>query len=65
MPSLYDSIKVYENTSLTALYFENKTITYKKLIANVKKMISYFQAHGIKQGDVVTVVLPNIPATIY
>lgn len=65
MPTLYESIKKYEDSSLNALYFENKTITYKKMISNIKKMISFFKVHGVKQGDVVTVVLPNIPSTIY
>lgn len=65
MPSLYDNIKKYENTSLNALYFENKSVSYKKLIINIKKMISYFIKHGINKNDVVTLVLPNIPISIY
>ncbi len=65
MPTLYESILKFENSSLSALYYENKTITYKKLIENIKKLVSYLRDKGIKSGDVVTTVLPNLPITIY
>lgn len=51
--------------SRPALYYEEKTISYEALFSNVKKMMSFFSSIGIKRRDTVTVVLPNIPATIY
>ena len=63
--TLYESILKYENEGLNALYFENKSITYKQLLINIRKMITYLKGKGIKKGDIVTVVLPNIPSTVY
>ena len=65
MKTLYDSLLKYKDTKLKALFFNNKEITYKKLISNIEKMISFFKEKGIKKDDVVTLVLPNIPSTIY
>ena len=63
--NLYENILKYENSKLNALYYNNKTISYKKLMINIRKMANYLSFRGIKRGDVVTVVLPNIPTTIY
>lgn len=65
METLYQSLLKYEDTKLTALYFENKKISYKTLLLNVRKMISFFKNKGIKKGDVVTTALPNIPQMVY
>ncbi len=48
-----------------AIYFQNKTITYCEMHQNVRKAVAYFQKLGVKEGDVVTVSLPNIPTCIY
>lgn len=40
-------------------------ITYKNLEDNVKKYKKAFINDGIKAGDVVTLSLPNVPASIY
>lgn len=63
--TLYEKILKYNDQDLNALYFENKTITYKTLLTNVRKLVSYFIDKGIKKGQVITVSLPNIPSTIY
>ena len=65
MKTLYDSLLKYKDTNLKALYFENNEYTFKTLINNTQKMMSFFKEKGIKQNDVVTLVLPNIPSTIY
>lgn len=64
MKTLYDSLLKYKDTNLKALYFENNEFTYKTLINNTQKMMPFFKEKGIKKGDVVTLVLPNIPSTI-
>ena len=63
--TLYDKIKNFENSGVNALYFENKNITYKTLLSNIRKLMSYFRSKGISKGDVVSVVLPNLPSSIY
>ena len=63
--TLYDKIKIYENSNLNALYYENKSISFDKLLSNIRKLMNYFKSKGIKKDDVMTVVLPNIPSSIY
>lgn len=63
--SLYENIRLNMNDSLVALRYENKEITYKKLVSNINKLITYFKESGLKKGDVVTIVLPNIPSSVY
>lgn len=65
MQTLYESIKKYENSNLTSIYFENKKYTFKEVVININKMVTYLKEKGIKKDDVVTVVLPNVPVTIY
>ena len=65
MLTLYESLKRNENINVNALYFENKSYTFKEVVKNVEKMVTYLQNKGIKENDVVTVVLPNVPVTIY
>ena len=65
MSTLYESLKKNENIKVNALYFENKSYTFKEVVKNVEKMVTYLQSKGIKENDVVTVVLPNVPVTIY
>lgn len=64
MTTLYEEIAKFENSGLTALYYENKKFSYKELISNIRKMVNYLRSCGIKKGDVVTTVLPNLPITI-
>lgn len=65
MKTLYGSLLKYENSKSAALYFENKTVSFKELIKNIKKTVSYLRDHGIGAHDVVTVALPNIPVSVY
>ena len=65
MESLYQSLLKYKNSNVTALYFENKKYSFSKLICNIDKMVTYLKNKGIKKGDVVTSVLPNVPVTVY
>ena len=63
--TLYEKILKYDNSSLNALYYENKSITFNKLLSNIRKLVTYYKKKGIKKGEVVTVVLPNIPLSVY
>lgn len=65
METLYESIAKYQNKDIVAMYYENKKINYKTLISNIHKMVNYLREEGIKEGDVVTLVLPNVPSCIY
>ena len=64
--TLYEKILKYDNSSLNALYYENKSITFNKLLSNIRKLVTYYKKKGIKKGDVVTVVLPTfgVPRSI-
>ena len=63
--TLYKSIQRYEDSGVTALYFENKRISYKSLLVSIRRVAAYLKEKGIKKGDVVTVALPNLPTTVY
>ena len=43
MPTLYESLKRNENINVNALYFENKSYTFKEVVKNVEKMITYLK----------------------
>jgi len=65
MKTLYSSLLKYEECGNTALYFENKSISFRELIKNIRKTVSYLRDKGISAQDVVTVALPNIPVSVY
>ena len=43
---------------------EKKTLSYKKLNNNVATVANYLKSIGVKEGDVVAAIMPNIPETI-
>lgn len=50
---------------LPAMVFQNKKYTFRQMIASVEKLASSLIGYGIKKGDFVSIVSPNIPqATI-
>ena len=63
--TLYDKISNCSDGELIAMHYEKKNISYNRLLINIRKLMSYFKNKNIMAGDVVTVVLPNIPSTIY
>lgn len=65
MSTLYENIFKYEESLKTALNFDKKEISYKKMCKNIKKMISFLKDKGIKENDIVTIALVNIPSSIY
>ncbi len=63
--SLYERLLRQEHSAAVAVYYGRRSISYPALLRNVRKMIGYFRSLGIRQGDVVTVSLPNIPVSVY
>lgn len=65
--SLYETfllghIKAYTNP---CILFLGKTLSYKYVLTRIDKTASLLIQQGIKQGDIITLVLPNIPQTMY
>ena len=57
--------EVGEDTDYTALnYFETK-ITYKELFNNINICARALRSYGVKEGDIVTICLPNMPEALY
>ena len=63
--SLFYCFEDYKESNDVAIYYKNKKISYKDFYNNVLKLATFFERLGIKKGDVVTLVLPNIPQCIY
>ncbi len=65
--SIYHFMKdsMVENKDLIAInYFEHK-ITYKELLSNINIAAKGLREFGVKEGDIVTICLPNMPEAIY
>lgn len=60
--ALFKSAKNYPDQ--VALTFQGKDTTYRNLIPQVLQAEKAFKAIGIKEGDVVTVCMPNVPQTV-
>ena len=57
METLYESLIKYNNSDVTALYYENKKYSFSTFLSNVRKMVTYLKNQGIKENDVITIVL--------
>ncbi|MDY6820399.1 MAG: long-chain fatty acid--CoA ligase [Deferribacterota bacterium] len=55
---LYDSAKKYPNN--TALIFEGYKLTYAKLVEMIDRLATALVEMGVKKGDKVATILPNI-----
>ena len=47
-----------------AICFENKLITYQKLLKEVDKLAEFLHEMNVKEKDIVTVSMPNMPMSI-
>ena len=56
--ALFESARKYPEQ--VALTFEGKDTTFSKLVPQIRKAEKAFRAIGIKEGDVVTICMPNI-----
>ena len=68
----YPTMTLYETIEKTAesypyydaFMYYGKKITYKEFIIRIKKMASSLLEEGIKEGDVITICMPNTPSAI-
>lgn len=65
--SLYESILVASKEAgrNVALYYFNEKFRWDRFIYRVNQFAQGLRQDGVKPGDVVTVLLPNIPEAIY
>ena len=65
--SIYNYMKdsVGDNTDLYALnYFDNR-ITYAEFFRHINVCARALREYGVKEGDIVTICMPNMPEAIY
>jgi long-chain acyl-CoA synthetase len=65
--SMYDQIRLstHKYANNTAIMYMGKKITYKSLFKKINLIAKGFNRLGIKKGDIVTILLPNIPEVLY
>ena len=63
--NLFTCFEEYKDNEDIAIYYKSKNIKYKDFYNNVLKLAVFLENLGIKKGDIVTLVLPNIPQCIY
>lgn len=65
--SLYDYIYRENRDRLEniAVSFFEKTISYGEVFDNIEIVYKAFLGYGVRQGDIVSVCIPNIPEAIY
>jgi long-chain acyl-CoA synthetase len=60
--ALFESARKYPNQ--VALTFQERDTTFAQLEPQIREAEKAFRAIGIKEGDVVTVCMPNVPQTV-
>ena len=60
--ALFESARKYPDQ--VALTFQERDTTYAQLVPQIVQAEKAFRAIGIKEGDVVTVCMPNVPQTV-
>lgn len=65
MSALYECLQKYRQSTLIALRFFTRAISYPVFLEQIDRMAAYLKENGIKRGDTVTVSLPNIPSAVY
>ena len=65
--SMYDYLKEVSSkwSRLGALYFEGKSVSFDEMFRQIEACSRAFQAIGVKKGDFVTIVSPNLPQAVY
>ena len=63
----YESLKRYNINRLdnVALEYIFTSITYEEMFKNIEKAADSLTAMGIKKGDSITSILPNMPESVY
>ena len=64
--TIYELVEKTANTypSYYAYEYYGKKVTYKEFISKIKKTASALLNMGVKEGDVVTICMPNTPVAI-
>lgn len=62
--TLYQSIKKFQDSTNTALYFRNKKIDYISLVKRVDGLANKLYSLGIRNNTVVSLLAPNVPEAI-
>ena len=64
--SMYEQVKnsYLKYPNHIAINYMNKKITYASFMQKINTVAKGFKNLGIKQGDIVTILLPNIPETL-
>ena len=65
--SMYEHLRkgAEKYPNLTAVEFQGKKYTYKKLIENIEKVAKSLVAVGVKKGDAVSIVTPSTPQALF
>lgn len=65
--SAYELMKMNnkDNLGKCALDYYGRKISYYELLENIEKVAKSLKAHGINEGDIVSICMPNMPETIY
>ncbi len=65
--SLFDAVKetAEKYPDATALLFMGRKTTYKEMIRNIENCAKSLRTIGIREGDRVTIALPNCPQGVY
>ena len=58
-----ESVRKYNDRDL--IIFQNNKLTYAELNDNVEKLSSGLHEMGLKKGDMIGVILPNMPEYVY
>lgn len=54
-----------DNLNKTAIYYFGKKYTYQELFSKIDSIAESFLNLGVKQGDIVTIAIPNIPENVF
>lgn len=65
--SCYDYLYIcnYKYLGRTALSYFGRKITFEELFRNIDDTAQALKAAGVKEGDIITISLPNIPEAAY
>ena len=65
--TLYEAVKktAREYPNLVAFDFMNRPTTYKKMLEGIDRCAKSLRTLGVREGDRVTIALPNCPQAIY
>lgn len=65
--SMYDKVKSMADKypDNIAFDFMGRSTTYKRLVENIEKCAKALKTLGVREGDAVTIAMPNCPQAIY